>query len=161
MDSMQIPDSKTPMIVHDFRDLISRKIIINRVTLEFLNTQKKLSEKSIELQEYSVANATQKLIIMEQINTLYEQQLNEFDESTQQKCIELYDELNKIHQTPMNIYKLTVELNNLDDKLRELAGRIEYLESTMPQQQAGIQYKVKLKQPHASCGTEDLFDTPE
>jgi flagellar basal body P-ring protein FlgI len=162
MDSKQIAnlkniaeEAKKPVVVHDLQDICKQKVLVNKITAEFLRTQIKLSESSKKLQEYSIQNAKEKLELTNQLITLFEEQCKVFDAFRQEECLELYKQLNELNAPPEEIVKLIGDLSTLDEKLKDLAIRIDYFERGVPAEQAGTQYKLKNKvQLDQTCGQQ-------
>ena len=152
MDSTQIASlasiaeaSKKPIIVHDLQAVCKQKILVNKITAEFLRTQIQLSENSKKLQDYSITNAKDKLALTNELIRLFEEQHKEFDECRQDECMEIYRQLNDLNTPNFETKKLIAELEKLDDKLKDLAIRIDYFEKRVPQEQEGTQYTIKKK----------------
>lgn len=152
MDSKQVAnlknisnDVKKPIIMHDLQDICKQKVLVNKITAEFLTTQIKLSEASKKLQEYSIENAKEKLVITNDLIELFEEQCSIFDEQRQEECIRLYKQLNDLNVCPISIGNLISELDTLDNKLKDLADRIDHFERIIPAEQVGTQYTIKKK----------------
>ena len=152
MDSTQIANLKNvadnlkkPVVVHDLQAVCKQKILVNKITAEFLRTQIQLSESSKKLQDYSITNAQEKLTLTNELIRLFEEQHKEFSEFRQEECIEIYNQLNSLNTPPVAMTKLLKELGTLDDKLKDLAIRIDYFEQRVPQEQEGTQYTIKPK----------------
>lgn len=153
MDSKQISKlkevsdaAKKPIIEHDLKDIIHRKIIVNKVTLEFLKTQKLLSENAKVLQYYYATNAAEKIDIVEQITSLFEEQYSVFDEDRQNEILDLYRKLHEIQKEPEEIKKILKTLASLDEKLKDLGSKIDYLEKSVPDVKEGTQYTIRKKE---------------
>lgn len=143
--------AKKPVVIHDLRDIISKKILINKITVEFLKTQRKFAELSQQLQQYSADDIDQKILIVNRLITLYEEQMKEFTDFRQEECISLYADLNSLQD--VRIPGLVVELDRLDHKIRDLSVKIDALEQTVPSIKEGIQYELRKKQNagHSGC----------
>ncbi len=160
MDSKQLSglkaaaeEAKKPVYVHDLQHICKQKVLINKITMEFLKTQIQLSEASTKLQAYSIQNAKDKIVLVDQLITLFEKQCSQFDPFRQDECMEIYNQLNELNVQPDEINKLISTLGTLDDKLKDLATRIDYFESLIPTQQDGTQYALKKKLPENPQGT--------
>lgn len=162
MDSKQIAnlkniaeEAKKPVVVHDLQDICKQKVLVNKITAEFLRTQIKLSESSRKLQDYSIQNAGEKLELTNQLITLFEEQCKVFDVFRQEECMKLYKQLNELNTPPEEIIKLISNLDTLDEKLKDLALRIDYFERGVPTEQAGTQYAFRGKaQLEQTCGQQ-------
>ena len=138
---------------HDLSDIIQRKIISNKVSLEFLKTQREFSLASKKMQDYSISNTNEKIPLVEKLINLYEQQLNVFDPFKQEECLELYQQLNDLNVMPPDIIDIAKSLEALDDKMRDLAIKIDQIEATIPATKSGTQYSATIKQPDNPMGT--------
>lgn len=144
--------------IHDAKELISRKILINRITSEYLKKQNARAEISIKLQNLDITNNEEKLQLVDELEKLFEQQLREFDAERQMSCMEIYATLNSLQRPSDEYFKLFKKMQKLDSEIGSLAEKIEYLESTIPKEQLVTQYEVKPKPKPVtitqSCGQE-------
>ena len=169
MDSKQIAnlkniaeEAKKPVVVHDLQDICKQKVLVNKITAEFLRTQIKLSKSSRKLQDYSIQNAGEKLELTNQLITLFEEQCKVFDAFRQEECMKLYKQLNELYAPPEEIVKLISNLDTLDEKLKDLALRIDYFERGVPTEQTGTQYTFRGKaQLEQTCGQQYSNPKPD
>ncbi len=163
MDSKQLAnlkqvseDAKKPIVIHDLQEICKQKVLVNRITREFLKTQVKLSELSLQLQKHSIQNAAEKLKLVDRLIELYEKQCGTFDTITQEECLSIYSDLNDLNAPPPEIVVLLKTLNTLDDKLKDLSDKIEYFSARIPDEQAGVQYTIKKNMPDTTCAQDFL-----
>ena len=105
------------------------------------------------MQDYSISNTNEKIPLVEKLINLYEQQLNVFDPFKQEECLELYQQLNDLNVMPPDIIDIAKSLEALDDKMRDLAIKIDQIEATIPATKSGTQYSATIKQPDNPMGT--------
>ncbi len=163
MDSKQLATlhkMPTTVTAHTLQDICTRKIIVNRITATFLQTQIQLSELSKKLQDYSIDNAKNKLVLVQELCKLYEEQYAKFEQDRQTECMEIYKLLNELNVCPDYVQKMVKELGELDSKLKDLAERIDYYEKDIPMEQDGIQCMGKIQVgTGATCAQE--YTLPE
>ena len=102
------------MKLTDAYDLMSKKIIINKMSIENLNNQISFSESSIQLQTMAISIAKKKVELIERLNEIFEQQLKEFCPVRQQDCQNLYDEINELDEMPAAYNKLLQECQHYE-----------------------------------------------
>jgi len=162
MDGKQIAKlakvSKTQNItLHDLQDIINKKVLVNRITLEFLKAQKEYAEISIKLQNYSLENVSEKIPLVEELIRKYESQYSDYKNETNEECLEIYERLNELNVYPKPIYNLHRKISKLNEEMKNLSSRIQLVESQIPQIAEGTQFVIKTKQELADCKKETDF----
>jgi hypothetical protein len=141
--------------VSDAYDLISKKILINRISIESLEMQLKFSIASMKYQKLIASNAHAKIKLVKKLNEVLESQLKEFTAERQEQCMHLYKEINDLDKPTPEYISNYNECKDLEDKIIELIRKVEYLESTIPDSQDVNNYFVKLSnQVNQSSDTE-------
>jgi hypothetical protein len=84
----------------DAYELVSKKILINRMSLENLDIQIKYANDVMKLQAYTIRSAKAKKKLIEELNPILEKQLKEFCEIRQQECKNIIDNINDIDECP-------------------------------------------------------------
>jgi paraquat-inducible protein B len=131
------------VVIHDLRDIVNRKILVNKMNIEYLNMQDKLCNKIKVLQDYAIDANRDKITHLTEINEKFEGQLRQFDQKTQDEILQMYDRLNKTNIPPKEQIELMRSIDELDHQMRSLAVKIEALERTIPELANGEQYIIK------------------
>ncbi len=163
MDSKQLSnlkkvseDAKKPIVIHDLQEICKQKVLVNRITREFLKTQIQSSEQSLQLQKYYIQNTREKLDMVDRLIELYEKQCGIFDTLAQEECLSIYKDLNELNVPPPEIVVLLKTLNVLDDKMKDLSSKIDYFSARIPDEQVGIQYTIKKNVSENTCARDFL-----
>lgn len=127
---------------NDARDIISKKILIGRISIESLKLQKEFAVFSKRLQEISHDIASRKIELATELNNLFEQQLSEFSEERQTQCISITRKINELDICP-EARNLQMKLNDINEKIIIFCRRIDELESTIPGQKVITNFKIK------------------
>lgn len=158
-----LPDSKsqilkpvkTELTFNDAYELISKKILVNRMSVECLKSQIAYSHAVAKLQLLNVKVSRQKLELVEKLNKLLEPQLKEFDDLRQDECMELYHQLNELDQPSDDWKKICDEAEKHQKEMMTLVPRIRSIESTIPPQLMITNFRIKRKvEPAHNCATE-------
>ena len=137
---MQTPQQK--ITAHNGYDLISKKILIGRLSISSLETQITYTTKSISLQNTMNETAAKKLKLVSDLNSIFEKQVTDFSEERQRQCMELYKEINQLDLPRPEQKVLTDELNTLENNMMELQKQINYLEASIPNEKLLTQYQM-------------------
>jgi hypothetical protein len=145
--------------ITDAHDIISKKILINRMSITNLETQFKFSQESAKLQVLTMKITEKKLKIIKELNIILENQLNEFDEKRQEDCLQLYKKINTLDTpTPIHI-NLCKKLNQYEQEMLTLMPKIQYLEQTIPDEKLITNYNIKIKEEDTTsfnCSTDAM-----
>lgn len=137
-------------------ELISRKILINKMTSEQLRKQIEFSAESKKLQDFAIDDNKYKLQLVDDLTKLFEQQLSNFDENRQEECLEIYKQLNENNKPSYEYVEQYKKLMRLERDIKSLAERVDALEKTIPSNVEFEHYAVSAKNPAASgaCTTD-------
>jgi recombinational DNA repair ATPase RecF len=141
-DMSALPKVK-PMTYNDAYELITRKILINKMSIENLKMQIEFSQCDRKLQELSIDVANKKIELANRLTELFEQQLTEFTADRQDQCIYIYQELNQLDKPSVEYVSLCKKLDSLNEKMKDLCVRIDGLERTIPKEKLLTQFLVK------------------
>lgn len=144
--------------ISDAYELISKKILINKLSVENLNTQIKFSHTSAKLQLATVEMARKKLKLVKKLTPILEKQLSEFTEERQIKCVKIYNKINEL-DTPTDEFKeLCNQLRSLEHEMMGLIKKLQYLEAQIPAEKVITNYNIKPKEEPlpTSCAQEML-----
>lgn len=134
---------KTPFTYTDAYELISKKILINRLSLENLRYQIKYCQFFRKIQDATEQLANKKIQLVEQLNNIFEQQLKEFTSDNQELCLSIYRQINEL-DTPTDEFKHKCSiLETTRGQMEDLITRIQHIESTIPNEQIVTNYTVK------------------
>jgi hypothetical protein len=149
MDSKQLATLAAPrsskFTITDCHDIVNKKIIVNRMSIESLKLQMELSDDSIKLQNMTRDLAMKKLKLVEQLNDVWEKQLGLFDEGRKLECMNITEDINKLDVLPTSITDVINRLENTRDKLTALIMRIMELESMIPEAKNMDQFTLRFK----------------
>lgn len=145
----------------DAYELITKKIIINKMSSELLKTQIEFSNASKILQDAAILVATEKIRLVSDLNDIFEKQLGDFDADRQDQCISIYYSLSLLDSPTEDRSKLLNKLATLDNKMRELSSRIDQFESTMPVEQLVTNFKISKKDTNNQPIDAMLKDLPD
>ncbi len=141
--------------ITDAYDVMSKKILINRMSMECLQHQIAFSENSIKFQKLTKQVAEKKLKLINELNTLFEKQLSTFDELRHKECMLIYDEINELDTPTAEHNKLINELKKHEEAMFSLMPKIQHIESTIPNEQSITNYAIKNPvNVAASCNEE-------
>jgi hypothetical protein len=165
MDAKQIASLKgsvpKPFTVTDAYELMSKKILINKISIASLQEQIAMADLSIKLQALHKDLAQRKIEIAQYLNGVLEQQLTEFTAERQEECLHLYRELNELDDHTLEYKRLVRELDERQQKILNYVRDIDGLERTIPNERLVTNFRVKPKlsaNPTASCATEQPTD---
>jgi hypothetical protein len=145
--------------LNDAYELLKRKLLINKMSLSSLEAQMIYSKEACILQVLTMKDAEKKIKLVIELNEITENQLNDFTQERQDRCQELYHEINVI-DTPTKKFLDTVKrLDEYQQTMLNLMPKIQYLESMMPSQQLVTNFHIKPKKEPTtsfSCATDAL-----
>ena len=113
-------------------ELVSKKILINKISMETLQHQILYCSLNRKLQNVIEEVATKKLHLVNELTDLYNQQLTNFTAERDRKSIEVCAKINEL-DTPSQEY-INV-MNNMDScrrKMEDLILKIQNLQRTIP-----------------------------
>lgn len=162
MDAKQVAQAlkgggRPSFSVDDAREIMNRKIIIGRMSIEALKLQVDFSNNSKKLQDITTDIANKKIKLIEQQNALFEQQLKGFDDLRQDECMNLYDDINTLDNMPEEAKVVCKTLEETERKMQDLYIRIDALAKIIPERFEVTKFTVKPKQNtniSNTCATE-------
>lgn len=128
------PQSK-PITFSDGYELVSKKILINRLSIENLKYQKAYCELFKKIQNMTWIIADKKILLIEQLSKIFEGQLREFTQERQNECLAVYEQINELDTPSAEFTSTCSQLENLRSKMEDLIAKISYLERTIPNEQ--------------------------
>jgi valyl-tRNA synthetase len=134
----------------DAYDLISKKILINKLSIENLNNQIEHSIIIKTIQDLIINIATEKKQLIIKLNNLLEMQLKEFTDIVQVECNDIYGYINELDEPTPEYIKYAKQLKELENKMQELNYKIQTIENTIPQTQLVTNYSIKLTQDNCN-----------
>lgn len=133
--------------VTDAHDIISKKILINRMSIKGLLIQGKLSKAKIDIEKIIYESCREKIKLIRELNEVFEKQLSEFCEIRQEECKNYYDDIAVLDKDLLEnskLMELFKDCKKYESELIDLGNRISYIESTIPSEKLVTNYKVKL-----------------
>lgn len=138
-------DEEKTLTYNDAYDILSKKILINKIALENMQYQKVFLSNCKILQDYNLTTLNKKMECVVKLNELFEQQLAKFTEERQDECILLYKKLSELEQPTTEVIQVHNVLNETEERMKDLCVKIDALERTIPAEKIITQYSVKPK----------------
>jgi hypothetical protein len=137
--------SKKPQVrtFTDACELVSKKILINRLSMENLRNQITYCSLFKKIQDFTEETASKKLQLIEQLNIIFEQQLREFNADRQEQCLSIYSQINELDTPNQDFIRTCGLLEELRGNMETLITRIQYLESTIPNETIVTNYTLR------------------
>jgi hypothetical protein len=126
----------------DAYELVSKKILINRLSVENLKHQVNYCQLFRKIQNITESIAQSKIRLVERLNVLFEQQLKEFSADRQEQCLEIYAEINKLDTPSLEFVNACNQIETLRRQMEDLISRIQHIESTIPNETVVTNYTV-------------------
>lgn len=142
--------------ISDAYDIMSKKILINKMSLECLKHQVDFSENSIKLQTLSKETALKKIKLIEELTTLFEKQLSNFDELRHKECMLIYDEINDLDSQTDEQKRLVSKLQTHENAIFTLMPKIQHIENTIPNERMLTNYTIKTPVSAISTCNEEV-----
>jgi hypothetical protein len=147
----KLAENKNNKITYtDAYDLISKKILINKLSLENLNNQVESSTTVKKIQDLIINIANEKKELIIKLNNLLEMQLKEFTDEVQIECNDIYGYINELDEPSSDYNRYIKEIQLLENKMTELNYKIQCIENTIPQTQLITNYSIKIKQDNCN-----------
>lgn len=140
----------------DAYNIMTQKILINRMSLEVLRIQIENADITKKIQDEIQAVAKKKMINIVKLNDLYEQQLTEFTEIRQEQTNWIYSDLNELDHASPEFIELKNKLAANDRRIMDLLERIAAIEKSIPAEASITNYKVVMKND-SNCRSLDDY----
>ncbi len=131
--------------INDASELITKKILVNRMSIECLEMQKEHIRSEMEIKRMNHSIAKQKIKLIEQLNSILEKQINEFDEIRQEECKYLTEDINALDRPTVEYNELLRKIHDLEHQMTTLVGKINYINQSIPETFTVTNYRVKPK----------------
>jgi hypothetical protein len=145
--------------INDAQELLKRKLLINKMSLECLTHQIEFSKQSSILQVLTMQDAMKKHELVSELNPIIEKQLSEFTELRQAECIEIYHQINQIDTPTDRFREIIGKLDKAQESMCDLMNNIRYLELQMPDQQLITNFHITPKEEPSTahnCATDAM-----
>jgi len=139
------PSGSSVIKTHNAYDLVSKKIIICKMSSENLSLQMEYADASIKIQQLAVDIAKRKRELIADLEALLYKQLTDFDKSRNEECAYLYNLLNELDIPSAEFKALEQTLDKKRDEVIDLSQRILYMESTIPNEVLITNYTATIK----------------
>jgi len=146
--------------VNDAQELIKRKILINKMSSANLNEHIKYMRNSIRMQYLTIDSTSEKIKLIDHLNSIMELQLGNFTAERQDACMALYEQINKLDEPSEQILKLHARMKEQQEEMNNYVEKINYLESQMPAQQTITNYHAKLNSNSNTTCQQDMINDP-
>jgi hypothetical protein len=130
------------MNIHDAKQIISRKILVNKMSIEQLQNNTDLIENTILLHKYGLNIISKKKVLVEKINEIMERQLSEFTAFRQEQCNKLYEEINDLDQHTDELKLIMSNCKKYEELMLNLQHKIQYIEDQIPKSEIITNYKI-------------------
>ena len=151
----------TTFRINDAQDLFKRKIAVNTLALENLKLNVLFTEKSIAMQTIAQDIAKQKIELVNETLTLFNQQLAEVDQLRNDQIVEIYKELNVLDETTPEYKQLCAEMDDIGERMLKFCEQITEIEKEIPDFQTVTNYKITLPDTACSADAAQLGPLPE
>ena len=148
----------TTFRINDAQDLFKRKIAVNTLALDNLKLNVLFTEKSIAMQTIAQNIAKQKIELVNETLTLFNQQLEEVDQLRNEQIVEIYRELNVLDETTPEYKQLCDEMDDIGARMLKLCEQITEVEKEIPDFQTVTNYKITL--PATTCAEDATQSGP-
>jgi putative ubiquitin-RnfH superfamily antitoxin RatB of RatAB toxin-antitoxin module len=148
----------TTFHINDAQDLFKRKIAVNTLALDNLKLNVLFTEKSIAMQTIAQDIAKQKIELVNETLTLFNQQLEKVDPLRNEQIVEIYRELNVLDETTPEYKQLCAEMDDIGDRMLKLCEQITEIEKEIPDFQTVTNYKITL--PATTCAEDAAQSGP-
>lgn len=129
--------------ISDAYELMSKKILIARMSIELAKNQILLSEASIKIQQHAINVSKERIKLLEKVCPILEKQLSEFDEIRHQECVDIYGYIDELDEYSPEITKAFKDCDKYNEEMRNLYPKIQHIESTIPTTKEVTNYKIK------------------
>jgi hypothetical protein len=129
--------------ISDCKEIISRKLLINKMSIEVLKHQNEFSDLSISLQEYSKKVANKKIELVKELDRVYESQLSDFTKEGNDLSLELARQINMLDRPTDEYISIIKLLEAKENEMLNLLSKIEYLNKLIPDQKEIEKFVVK------------------
>jgi len=135
----------------DAYNIINKKILINKMSIDNLNHQINMSDYSIKIQNSIKKVCNKKIELINKLNGLLEKQLSKFSEEVQDECILLYQQINGLDEKNVEYKNALKEYNKYKEMMMHNTRNIEYLEKTIPEEKVVTNYNIKTVNTNEKC----------
>lgn len=145
----------TTLSFSDAYDLISKKMIINKIAISNMEQQVKISTADQQRHIIIIDVCKQKTQLLNELNNILEQQLKSFDEFRQKQCLEIYKEIDALDEPIAEYVELCNVCQAAERKLNDGIMQATAIESTIPDSMCVTNYKIGVS------SVEDVIKTTE
>lgn len=144
------------LTINDAREILNKKILINRLSIQNLDLQAKYFDEVIILQSLSRTISNKKRDLISKLNDVFEKQLAEFTEERQNESTEIYQQINALDSPSGEYMRCVKQMKEYEEEMLNLVPKIDYLEKTIPDSKQITNFKIKTKEElrASSCGAE-------
>lgn len=135
-----------PLTVNDAYELISKKILVCKMSKMALEKQAEYSACIIKLHNYTNNIVKKKSDLINKLEMIFEQQLTNFTADRQQECMNLYMQINELDKPSVEQSTIISRMEFLDSEMKKLYEQIEQIERTIPLDKMITQYAVNTHQ---------------
>jgi len=132
----------TTLSFSDAYDLISKKMIINKIAISNMEQQVKISTADQQRHIIIIDVCKQKTQLLNELNNILEQQLKSFDEFRQKQCLEIYKEIDALDEPIAEYVELCNVCQAAERKLNDGIMQATAIESTIPDSMCVTNYKI-------------------
>lgn len=155
-------DGNKSLSFNDINEVISKKILINKVYAEYARLHAVYCNASISLEKHIIEMSEERRKLLDKLNSVYELQLTNFTEERQEECKLIMDSIDILALPTADYVESQKKCEQCSSQMKDLMIKISYLESTLPTEALVTNYKVKLQDgTNTSCSAELLDEYPE
>lgn len=134
------------LTVNDAYELVSKKILVCKMSKMALEKQTEYSSYVIKLHNYTNELVKKKIDLVNKLENIFEQQLTNFTADRQQECMNLYLQINELDQPSNEQSAIISKMTLLDIEMKKLYEQIEQIERTIPLDKMITQYAINTHQ---------------
>ena len=140
-------------------DIISRKILLNKISLDELKMLKEYSTLNIKAHQLSIKLYDKKEELVKKLNEVYEMQLNEYTKERNDICMDYCELIDELDNDP-DRDNLLKKINEIHEKICDLMNKSSAISKTIPENAIFTNTKLKLSDeedvanPNMSCGMQ-------
>ena len=138
----------------DVYKIMENKILIGKLSIECLNKQLMLNSYLLRIKLHENAIIKEKVKIVNELNSIFEKQMSNFDEVRNLETIDLYMEMNKLDDAPVEIQVLIKKSEEIAGEINHISQKIQFIESKIPAQKIVTNYKIKRNLGDEPCGRD-------
>jgi hypothetical protein len=138
-------NAKYELKLSDAYQLVSTNIMVNKMSIENLQMQQDYLRMQADLYLAARLAASKKAELIEKLNTILEQQLNEYCEIRQDACKLIIEDINALDIYSSEQNDKIRQMHDLHDKMCIMVSKINNIKSGIPETVTVTNYRIRPK----------------